>query len=369
MTERNNSFISAADADATKRPFLRKPDFPLGEVSIIAGAGGIGKGQFATYVMMCLSVGIDIRTGQYLYEPCNSLFISSEDTAADIRLRLDRAAVDGDLHRVFICDKLRSYETQLSLSNEDGLQKIENLILETESKFVVIDPLQAFCGNEIDLSRTNHIRQIMHRLSALAERTESVICLLCHPNKRQSIASANDLISGSTDIVSASRSVLLMMPDFENDEPDCRLIIHTKSNHAKCGQTIRFRIAESNSVVGLSDVTAADAVEAVNNRKLASTKRNKAVDFEAQFIDGIKTLLSDRDSAQISFGDFVRKFAPTFRGQAKRIIDGLQDELSAMDIFVTTATVAKSPVRVNGERGFRCYREDSIAKIDSELPL
>lgn len=32
---------------------------------------------------------------------------------------------------------------------------------------------------------------------------------------------------------------------------------------------MRFRIAETNRVVGLSDITAADAVEAVNYRKLS----------------------------------------------------------------------------------------------------
>lgn len=111
---RENTILTvAADVKAEKRPFLRSPDFPLGEISVIAGAGGIGKGQFGCYVMMCLSTGIDYRTGIKVYEPCNSLFISTEDTASDIRARLDRAAVNGDLSRIFIVDKLKSYEMGL----------------------------------------------------------------------------------------------------------------------------------------------------------------------------------------------------------------------------------------------------------------
>ena len=349
----------AANVKAEKRPFLRSPDFPLGEITVIAGAGGIGKGQFGCYVMKCLSTGIDYRTGIRAYEPCNSLFISTEDTASDIRSRLDRAAVKGDLSRIFIVDKLQSYEMDLSVSEASGLSKIEALIAEAQAKFVILDPLQGLCGQSVDMSRTNHIRRIMHSLAAVAERTECVICLFCHPNKRQNIASANDLISGSTDIVSAARSVLLLMPDFENNDPDCRLIIQTKSNHAKSGQTMRFRVAESNSVIGLSAVTASDAVEAVNFRKLTKPYSKGVVDYKQQFVDGVIDLLSDGETAQISFSEFVQKYAPTFDGKAKCVIEDVAKELSKKHgIVIQTTTTGNSPIRVNGSRGFKCCRAE-----------
>lgn len=361
----------AANVKAEKRPFLRSPDFPLGEITVIAGAGGIGKGQFGCYVMKCLSTGIDYRTGIRAYEPCNSLFISTEDTASDIRSRLDRAAVKGDLSRIFIVDKLQSYEMDLSVSEASGLSKIEALIAEAQAKFVILDPLQGLCGQSVDMSRTNHIRRIMHSLAAVAERTECVICLFCHPNKRQNIASANDLISGSADIVSASRSVLLLMPDFENNDPDCRLIIHTKSNHAKSGQTMRFRVAESNSVIGLSAVTASDAVEAVNFRKLTKPYSKGVVDYKQQFVDGVIDLLSDGKTAQISFSEFVQKYAPTFDGKAKCVLDDVAKELSKKHgIVIQTTTTGKSPIRVDGSRGFKCCRAElPLDDIEEDLPL
>lgn len=362
--------VSAADVEAGKRAFLRSPDFPLGEVSIIAGAGGIGKGQFGCYVLACLSVGIDYRTNEKNHEPCNSLFISTEDTAADIRARLDRACIDADLQRIFIVDKLASFEMGLTVSDDGGLAKIEALIEETQAKFVILDPLQGLCGQDVDMSRTNHIRNIMHGLAAVAERTQSVICLFAHPNKRQNIASANDLISGSTDIVSAARSVLLLMPDFESNDADCRLIIHTKSNHAKSGQTMRFRIAGGNRVVGLSDVTAADAVEAVNFRKLSKPTSKGVVDYEQQFIDGVRDLLSDSKSTQISFREFTQRYAPTFTGKAKIVLDDMTSKmLSVYGIRIQTST-GKSAIRVGSERGFRCeIVTTTIDDIEEDLPL
>ncbi len=362
--------VVAASVKAKARRYLRSPDFPLGEVTVIAGAGGVGKGQFGCYVMKCLSTGIDYRTGIRAYTPCNSLFISTEDTATDIRMRLDRAAVDGDMNRIFIVDKLQSYDMGLTVSDDAGITMIENLIRSANAKFVILDPLQGLCGQQVDMSRTNHIRRIMHALAALAERTDCVICLFCHPNKRQNIANANDLISGSADIVSASRSVLLLMPDFENNDPDCRLIIHTKSNHAKAGQTMRFRVAESNSVIGLSAVTASDAVEAVNLRKLTKPFSKGLVDYEQQFIDGVKDLLADGKSAQISFREFVQRYAPTFTGKAKCVLDDVTRELSEKyGIRIYTST-GKSEVRVGTERGFRCeYINPTTDYLDDDLPM
>ena len=372
IAEPKHTLLTAADVEAGQRAFLRHPDFPLGEVVIIAGAGGIGKGQFGSYVLACLSAGIDYRTGRAVHEPCNSLFVSTEDTCTDIRARLDRADVDADLHRIFMVDKLASYEMGLTVSDDTGLSKIEGLILDTQSKFSILDPLQGLCGRDVDMSRTNHIRQIMHGLAAIAERTQSVICLFAHPNKRQSIASANDLISGSTDIVSAARSVLLIMPDFETNEADTRLIIHTKSNHAKPGKTMRFRIAEGNRVIGLSDITAADAVEAVNYRKLSKTNaKGLHENYEELFIKGVKRLLSTSGSpTQISFRAFVEQYAPSFTGKPKRILDDLSERLLNEYGIILRTTTGKSEIRVNGDRGFRCeWESPPIEEVTEGLPL
>ena len=372
ISENKYSLVSAADVKPGERHFLRFPDFPLGEVVIIAGSGGIGKGQFGCYVLACLSAGIDYRTGRVMHKPCNSLFISTEDTNTDIRERIDRADIEPDLSRIFIVDKLASFEMGLCVSDEEGLTIIQNLILDTQSKFTILDPLQGLCMRDVDMSRTNHIRQIMHGLAAIAERTESVICLFAHPNKRQNIVSANDLISGSTDIVSAARSVLLVMPDFETNEPDMRLIIHSKTNHAKPGKTMRFEIAESNRVAGLSDTTAADAVEAVNYRKLSKASgRGSSADYEGLFISGVKNLLSTAGSpTQISFKDFIEQYAPGFTGKPKRILDDLSGRLQSENGIIVHTTTGKSEIRVGKDRGFRCeWDMPPMEELTDDLPL
>ena len=134
---------------------------------------------------------------------------------------------------------------------------------------------------------------------------------------------------------------------------------------------MRFRVAESNSVIGLSAVTASDAVEAVNFRKLTKPYSKGVVDYKQQFVDGVIDLLSDGKTAQISFSEFVQKYAPTFDGKAKCVLDDVAKELSKKHgIVIQTTTTGNSPIRVDGSRGFKCCRAElPLDDIEEDLPL
>ena len=352
--KRGKMIIKASDVTSIDRKFLND-DFrlPLGEVVVIAGAGAVGKGQFACTYLSYLSQGKDIESGLQKFTPCNSLFISAEDKATDIRARLERSPVAPNYDKIFIIDKLLSYEMGLSVSDEDGFNRIENAIRETGSKLTIIDPLQAFTGRDIDLSRTNHIRDIMHRISALAERTDSVIVIFCHPNKRNQIVNLNDLVCGSADIVSAARSVLTILPDFENNDPETRLIIHSKANHSAPAKTLKFSIGKyRNQVLGLSDVSPADAVDAINTHKLSKGGRRTAPNYNQLFLAGCKDLLS-KGIYQSSFQDFTAAYAPDFGGKPSCVFGDINATLEEQTGYFIQLLAGKSEVRIGGQRGFR----------------
>ena len=347
--------LKASDVSSVERKFLNNDyRLPLGEVVVIAGAGSIGKGQLGCTYLSYLSQGRDIESGLQKYAPCNSLFISAEDKASDIRARLERSPVAPNYDKIFIIDKLLSYEMELSVSDEDGFNRIENAIRETGSKLTVIDPLQAFTGRDIDLSRTNHIRDIMHRISALAERTDSVIVIFCHPNKRNQIVNLNDLICGSADIVSAARSVLTILPDFENNDPETRLVIHSKANHSAPAKTLKFSVGKyKNQILGLSDITPADAVDAINAHKLSSKgSRKTAPNYNQLFLAGCKDLLS-RGIYQSSFKDFLAAYAPDFGGKPSCTFGDINATLEEQTGYFIQLLAGKSEVRIGGQRGFR----------------
>lgn len=350
---KSRTVVCASDVEIGERRFLGgNVRLPLGEIVVNAGFGGVGKGQLGGYIMAALSRGLDFATGQPIDRPHRCLFISSEDKNSDLKERVDRAGIEPDYRNIFFVDKLASLEMGIDLS-EDGIGIIESLITDLRAEFLVLDPLQAFCEESMDLSRSNHVRRCMHRLAALAERTQSVIMLFAHPNKRQAIANLNDLISGSADIVSAARSVMLLLPDFEDNDENVRLLVHTKSNHAKPAPTLRFRVGDTkNDIIGVSNISAGDCVSAINDRKLMKSKTStESPNFTAIFYDGILDML-DRGESKMSFREFVQRYAPAFKGRPKYIFDDLTVRLEESQGVMICTSSGRAEKRINGERGF-----------------
>ena len=242
--------VSANHFDGKPTRFVWYPFIPCGEYSVMAAAGGSGKGMCATLIAAYLSRGFDLpedgkipdslRAFPYR-EPQNVLFISSEDTGNQIssRLRVSNA----DLNRVLIIPKDDS--AGMDLSVEGGLDELRDLISAHSIRLTIIDPVQAFIGIDTNMNMTAKMRGILSGISKIAEETDSAILLIAHTNKRGQETDLNSGILGSVETVNAARSVMYIMRDPEDDNPftSDRLILHTKSNHARLARSVRFEIA------------------------------------------------------------------------------------------------------------------------------
>ncbi len=345
--------VSAANVVAKEHRFLLDDKrFPLGEVSIIAGAGGTGKGQLACAHMALTSRGYNLA-GKKAGVPQRCLFITAEDTEGDVKRRLERSCFRADSTKIFIADKVITREQEIDLSSDDGFFMLMGWINSTGAKLVYLDPLQAFVGEYTDLSRQNHVRRIMHSLTALAEETDCCIVLLMHLNKRQTVVSAADLLCGSSDIVNASRSAMLLTNDFRDGDRDRRYLFHIKSNHARSVETLEINISSSgNRIVGESELTPEDYVQAVNTRRASKSARAE-VNFEQMFYSGIEQMIANGES-QSTFREFVRKYAPGFNGRAKCVIDDITARVEEkLGYTIQTMTSNCSAVKLGTERGFR----------------
>ena len=346
-------YVSAADVEPAEHDFLLGDKrFPLGEISIIAGAGGVGKGQLACAHIALATRGCSL-SGDCVGEPVRCMFISAEDTASDIRTRLERSQFRADMSMVMIQDKVSSYKYKMDLSEELAQTKLEALILDTRSRLVYIDPLQAFVGEYTDLSRQNQVRRIMHTLAAVAEENKCCIVLLMHLNKRQQIVNAADLLCGSSDIVNASRSAMLLTNDFRDGDQDRRYLFHIKSNHARSADTLEISIGEAgNRIVGTSDLTPEDYVQAVNSRKASKSARAE-VDYEQMFYKGVEQMIANGEK-QSTFREFIERFAPGFNGKAKCVLDDITYRVEErLGYIIQTRTGNKTALRIGTETGFR----------------
>lgn len=196
----------------------------------------------------------------------------------------------------------------------------------------------------------------MHTLAAVAEENKCCIVLLMHLNKRQQIVNAADLLCGSSDIVNASRSAMLLTNDFRDGRPDRRYLFHIKSNHARSADTLEISIGEAgNRIVGTSDLTPEDYVQAVNTRKTTKAARGEP-NYEQMFYSGIEQMIAE-GKYQSTFREFVDRYAPGFPGRPKCILDDIairvEERLGYMIQRVTSGTC---PVKICGERGFRLFK-------------
>ncbi len=348
--------VSAANVLPAEHKFLLDDKrFPVGEVSIIAGAGGTGKGQLACAHLALTSRGYNLE-GKKAGVPLRSLFITAEDTEADVKRRIVRSSFRADNTNIIIADKVSTREHEIDLSGDDGFYTLMSWINVTGAKLVYLDPLQAFVGEYTDLSRQNHVRRIMHSLSALAEETECCIVLLMHLNKRQTVVSAADLLCGSSDIVNASRSAMLLTNDFMDGDRDRRYLFHIKSNHARSTDTLEINISSSgNRIVGTSELTPEDYVQAVNSRKVARGGQVQP-NYEQMFYAGIEQMIAE-GRYQATFREFVGRFAPGFNGKAKYVMNGIAIRVEEhLGYVIQAQTASGSPFRFDGERGFKLFK-------------
>ncbi len=144
---------------------------------------------------------------------------TAEDGLGDtVKPRLMEA--EADLERVLVID---DRDTPLTLADE----RIARAIRENNARLVIIDPVQAFLGADVDMNRANEVRPIFRSLGDIAQATGCAIVLIGHLNKAAGTQSTYRGL-GSIDITAAVRSLLFIGK--LKDSPTTRVLIHEKSS-------------------------------------------------------------------------------------------------------------------------------------------
>ena len=269
------------DIEQTSVEWLWFPYIPFGKLTIIQGNPGEGK----TYFAMMLTAAC---TNRKLFpnmediEPFNVIYQTAEDGMGDtIKPRLVEAGAD--LSRVMVID---DSEEALTLSDD----RIEKAVRQNHVRLVVIDPVQAFIGADVDMNRANEVRPVFRKLGMIAEKTSCAIVLIGHLNKSSGTQSTYRGL-GSIDIMAAVRS-LIFIGKVKKD-PTTRVLIHEKSSLAPPGETMAFKLGDEEGFrwVGAYEISADELLDG---------KEGKAT--EAKLERGaklIRELLADKEEISI----------------------------------------------------------------------
>ncbi|MBI3782619.1 MAG: AAA family ATPase [Deltaproteobacteria bacterium] len=140
----------------------------------------------------------------------------------------------------------------MSLSDVDVL---DDALTRTGAALIVVDPLQAYLGADIDMHRANETRPVLAALARLAERYSCAVLLIRHLTKSRSDRAAYRGL-GSIDLTAAARSVLLAGRDPRDQGK--RAVVQTKNSLTAEGPALGYAIEQDRFVwTGESDLTAA----------------------------------------------------------------------------------------------------------------
>jgi hypothetical protein len=232
--------------------WLWEPYIPLKKITLFEGDPASGKTYLLLAIAAAITNGYALPDQEgHVGQPCETskqdvLYITAEDGLADtIRVRAEK--VGADLRRIFVPREPQSF----ALAEPSILR---NAIERFRPKLVILDPLQAFLGADVDMYRTNEVRPLMTTLLSMAIHFDCAIIAVRHWTKAVG-GRARHRGQGNVDFAAAARSVLSIGES--PSDPGLRIMAQAKISLAGLGASIVFQITDHGlEWAGTSTITA-----------------------------------------------------------------------------------------------------------------
>src|SRR5215213_7454831 len=227
-----------ADVQAETVEWLWERRIPLGKITVLDGDPDNGKSVLTTDLAARVTTGRPMPYGfGKTFPQAGVVILSAEDGVGDtIRPRFDAAG--GDPSRVVI------------LGNDDpfgipeDLPELERAIKQVGAKLVIVDPIMAFLGENINSNSDKDVRSALKPLKQLAERTGAAVVIVRHLNKTP----GGNVLSrggGSIGIIGAARSGLVVGPH-PTDEA-LRVLASQKHNLSMPPESLAYQVTSAPS--------------------------------------------------------------------------------------------------------------------------
>lgn len=299
--------ISMDEVPVEEVQWLWYPYIPYGKLTIIHGDPGEGKTTLILRLAALLSLGEPLPCDDRPQEPVRIIYQTAEDGLGDtIKPRL--LAGDADCSQIKVIDES---DTALTLLDE----RVEQAIVMTGAKVMILDPVQAYVGAGVDMNRANEVRTVLAQFGRIAEKYKCAMILVGHLNKAQGAKNQYRGL-GSIDFQAAARSVLVV--GRVKDRPEVRVMAHEKSSLAPEGQPIAFELSAENGFqwLGHYDISIDDLLCGVSREKKSDMAEKLILDC-----------LSDGRYPQQALMDKAKHM-----GISKRVVDEAKKRLNVQSV-------------------------------------
>ena len=283
-------YVRASDVTTEPVEWLWADRIPCGKITIMDGNPGQGKSTLSVHLAAELS-----RGGPLLetVAPATTILLSAEDGAEDTIVPRLRAA-GADLDRILIVDAVRPPDggAERPWSLPGDLEYLRALIVESGARMVVIDPLTAFFGADINANSDHHVRRALHPLKDLASDTGCAMVIVRHLKKsREGLAMLQG--GGSIGIIGAARVGLIVASDPHDETGRRKVVAVSKNNLSAIPESLVFHL-ENNPTLSVAEVVW-DGVSPHSAETLLAAVSPDDVEETARCAEYLKMLLKDTD--------------------------------------------------------------------------
>jgi AAA domain len=187
---------------------------PLGTLTGLTGAGGVGKGTFMSLLIARLTKGE--LPGSFQGEPIPVLIVGDEDDL-DETWAPRIVACGGDETLVHAIQ----YDDGRPLQLIRDIDRLDELVVETGARFIYLDQVLDHLGGDLSSYNPSDVRALLHPAKNLARKRDSAVLFTCHPNKLSGQRSTRDLTGGSGQFVDVARSALVLGFHPEREDMRC----------------------------------------------------------------------------------------------------------------------------------------------------
>jgi len=237
----SKSIIDLSEVKPKEIAWNWKPYFPAGKLVIIDGDGSVGKTTILLDIIARMTSNRAMPDGSQT-DGGGAVYVLYEDGIDDtIVPRLQKMGANPE--------KIRAIKDVVTIEGDELVTRafdisediplLEQAVLETDAKLVVIDPITSALSANTDAYKDQQVRKALSPLISFAEEYGVTVVMVRHYTK-QKTDNIRYKGMGSMAFVNISRVGLAVLPD--PDDENIMLLIHTKHNLTKGAKPLRYQI-------------------------------------------------------------------------------------------------------------------------------
>lgn len=286
--------VVCADTVKQKRvEWIWRNRFARGKSVLIGGDPGEGKSQVGCDIIARTTKGSPWPDGSGTAPRGSCVILSAEDAADDtICPRL--TAAGADLSKVKIVEAAKNADgSERALSLLTDLDALDELVTSTgDVVLLMIDPITAYLGADLDSHRTTSVRSVLQPLEKFAAKHGIAILGITHPPKAAQSKAIN-AFTGSLAFIAAARTGFVVVAEPETDR---KLLLSVKSNIGPRPPGLGYVIEQAVTADGIEtsrvhwdclpvEMTADEAMQVNNKRGGGEARSETAEEFLRSYLE------------------------------------------------------------------------------------